>query len=344
MDPEAEIPKSESKNCLNCGSPLSDRFCPRCGQDSREIKRSVWQFALQSFETITDLDNRLWSSLFPLLFRPGYLTQRYLEGKRKRYLNPIQLYAFFSFLFFLTAYYLPDADGEKSIADEFIQDMNSNERPNSTKPKSKKDTLQTDEFQFNFRINPSEKRIDDGSIILNGIRTRYETYDSIQAALPAEKRDGWFAKKFYKKLLFFNKKAKEKDGSVVKGLIESFKDNMPTVITLLIPFAAFFLQILYYRRGLYFVEHLVLTLHIHSAAFFYLSSTELLLTVIPFLNDYSDILKLINFSYAYLAMKRFYEQGYFKTFLKFLIFLVAYLILLFLGTISNVVVSALMMD
>ncbi len=341
---ETENLKQEAAKCLNCGTPLNDRFCAHCGQDSREIKKSVWTFFLQFFENFTDLDNRLWSSLFPLLFRPGYLTQSYLEGKRKRYLNPIQLYAFFSFLFFLTAYYLPEADGEKSIADEIIQDMNSNERTDSTKTKSKKDTLETGEFQFNFSSDTTEKKRDDGSIIFNGIRTRYENYDSIQATLPAEKKDGWFARKFYKKLLFFNKKAKEKDGSVVKGLIESFKDNMPTVITLLIPFAAFFLQILYFRRGLYFVEHLVLTLHIHSAAFFYLSISELLVTFIPILNDYSDILMLINFSYAYLAMKRFYGQGYFKTFFKFLIFLVAYLILLFLGTISNVVVSALMME
>jgi hypothetical protein len=339
MQEEKTDNQSSGQKCLNCGTPLADRFCTHCGQDSREIKKSVWNFFLQFFENFTDLDNRLWSSLFPLLFKPGYLTVSYLEGKRKRYLNPIQLYAFFSFLFFLSVYYLPESEGVKSVKDEILQDIQENNKRDSLHS-HQKDSIGTRIFNLTMELDSGDTDPNDGSIVISGISTRYETYDSIQNTLPPEKRHGLFARNFFKKLLFFNKKAKENDSSLVKDLIDSFKDNMPTVLTLLLPISALFLQILYFRRGLFYVEHLVLTLHFHSACFFYMTICEVALLIFPILNDYSEALVLVSFIYVFLAMKSFYGQGVLKTSLKFLIFLGSYLVLLLLGTICNVLVAA----
>ena len=51
--------------------------------------------------TISHADSRLWRTLRALLFRPGYLSQQFLAGRRARYLSPFRLYFVLSVLFFL---------------------------------------------------------------------------------------------------------------------------------------------------------------------------------------------------------------------------------------------------
>ena len=80
---EVEPQYEPEEKCLNCGTVLSDRFCGHCGQDKKEFKRSVWLVFFQFFETFTDFDNKLWSSLGPLIYKPGFLTKKFLAGKRK---------------------------------------------------------------------------------------------------------------------------------------------------------------------------------------------------------------------------------------------------------------------
>jgi len=50
-----------------------------------------------------DADNRLFLSLYLLLFRPGTLTTRFLRGNRKPYLGPLQLFALINVGFVLLA-------------------------------------------------------------------------------------------------------------------------------------------------------------------------------------------------------------------------------------------------
>jgi hypothetical protein len=45
-------------------------------------------------------DGKLWKSLFPLLFRPGFLTRAYFAGRRKRYIGPARLFLVSSLVFF----------------------------------------------------------------------------------------------------------------------------------------------------------------------------------------------------------------------------------------------------
>ena len=45
-------------------------------------------------------DGKLWKTLFPLLFRPGFLTRAYLEGKRRRFIGPARLFLISSLVLF----------------------------------------------------------------------------------------------------------------------------------------------------------------------------------------------------------------------------------------------------
>ena len=61
---------------------------------------TLHQLLLEVFRTLTHLDSRLIRSLRYLLFRPGTLTVAYLEGPRKPYITPFQLFLTANILFF----------------------------------------------------------------------------------------------------------------------------------------------------------------------------------------------------------------------------------------------------
>jgi hypothetical protein len=46
-------------------------------------------------------DSRLWRTLLPLIFKPGYLTAEFIAGRKARYVAPFRLYLIISFVLFL---------------------------------------------------------------------------------------------------------------------------------------------------------------------------------------------------------------------------------------------------
>lgn len=96
--------------CENCHAPLSGKYCSACGQ--RHFDHPVHHFghfASEVFEDLTHADSRLWRTLIALLFRPGFLTREFLDGRRVRYLPPVRLYLVLSVVFFLIAAVTPNA-------------------------------------------------------------------------------------------------------------------------------------------------------------------------------------------------------------------------------------------
>jgi len=91
------------EKCLNCENILSeeDNFCPRCGQVNDIKKISLKQYFSAYFDDFFSFDNRLLNTILPLIFKPGFVTKNYVEGKRMRYMNPFQLYLHITILFFL---------------------------------------------------------------------------------------------------------------------------------------------------------------------------------------------------------------------------------------------------
>ncbi|HQS55851.1 MAG: hypothetical protein B7Y15_10780, partial [Bacteroidetes bacterium 24-39-8] len=91
----------QEKNCLNCYSEVHGRFCQVCGQENIETKESFWSLATHFVYDVTHFDGKFFSTLKYLLFRPGFLSQEYLRGRRTAYLHPIRMYVFTSAIFFL---------------------------------------------------------------------------------------------------------------------------------------------------------------------------------------------------------------------------------------------------
>ena len=92
---------AEPRACPNCGALLSGRYCSACGQRVDTESHTVGHFLREVIEAFTHADSRLWSTMRPLLRRPGFLTHEYFAGRRARYLPPLRLYLIMSVLFFV---------------------------------------------------------------------------------------------------------------------------------------------------------------------------------------------------------------------------------------------------
>jgi len=89
--------------CLNCSQPLSDNdnFCSNCGQVNDNSPISIGHYFSEYLSGFFSFDNRFLNTVIPLIFKPGEVTANYVNGKRKRYVNPFQLYLNVTILFFL---------------------------------------------------------------------------------------------------------------------------------------------------------------------------------------------------------------------------------------------------
>ncbi len=76
--------------CLNCGRPVTDKYCGNCGQ-----KAATHRFDLRHFfehdiiHGVFHLDKGFPYTAKQLLTRPGYAIREYIDGKRVSYFNPV---------------------------------------------------------------------------------------------------------------------------------------------------------------------------------------------------------------------------------------------------------------
>jgi hypothetical protein len=87
-------------DCPNCGTAVSDNYCAHCGQETRLHMPSLTEFVHEFITHYVALEGKLWGTFTRLLFRPGALTNEYLAGRRRRYVEPLRVYLTLSILFF----------------------------------------------------------------------------------------------------------------------------------------------------------------------------------------------------------------------------------------------------
>jgi hypothetical protein len=87
-------------NCLNCGTALSASYCGSCGQPAH-LHRSLWHLSEEFLHGVLHFDAKGVRTAPLLIFRPGLLTRRYIDGQRTRYVSPMALFLFCIFLVYL---------------------------------------------------------------------------------------------------------------------------------------------------------------------------------------------------------------------------------------------------
>lgn len=93
-------PPSQRAHCQNCGAPLSGPYCSRCGQKDVDYNRSFWHIVEDGLEGLLHFDGKFFLSARYIFTRPGFLTAEFVAGRWARYMHPVRLYVFASFLFF----------------------------------------------------------------------------------------------------------------------------------------------------------------------------------------------------------------------------------------------------
>ena len=102
------------KICKDCGMILQGTYCHNCGQKDIEIL-SLKVIMSDFLSSLFSIDSKLFITLKNLLFKPGFLTKEYWDGKRSRYISPIRIYIVLSFIIFavlpLSLSFLSDGNG-----------------------------------------------------------------------------------------------------------------------------------------------------------------------------------------------------------------------------------------
>ncbi len=98
-DGEGRIKADEETECANCGAPLSGPYCHQCGQKAR-VHRTITAILHDLIHGVLHLDGKLSHTLPLLVFKPGRLTRRYIDGERAKFVSPMSMFLFGVFAMF----------------------------------------------------------------------------------------------------------------------------------------------------------------------------------------------------------------------------------------------------
>lgn len=307
----------KEKICLNCGAELHGRFCHQCGQENTEPRESAWHIIRHFFEDITHFDGKFFDSLKYVVTRPGFLAEEYTKGRRVSYLNPIRMYLFYSFVFFLITFsLLPGGHQHTSPAVARFRDSMELNNKGTNIGYNRQSVPGTDESAdyLSFgRVYPYD-----------GARV----FDSIQRSLPdtSRRKITGIDYHFYKALAKLSTAYHKDPNRFMEQLNEKFIHSMSKIFFVSLPLFTLLLWLLYLRRNqYYFVAHAVFTIHFYCVVFLF----GLVLQLINLIEVDSDaiitVLQVIAsvvffglYIYLYVAMLRFYKQGWLKTAIKWL--------------------------
>jgi hypothetical protein len=90
---------THERNCLNCGMLLVGDFCHGCGQHAH-VHRTLTAFFHDLLHGVLHFEGKIWNTLPLLVWKPGELTRRYVDGQRASFVSPIALFLFSVFLMF----------------------------------------------------------------------------------------------------------------------------------------------------------------------------------------------------------------------------------------------------
>jgi hypothetical protein len=155
-------------------------------------------------------------------------------------------------------------------------------------------------------------------------------YDSVQVHKPEELRDGWVIRVIQRKLIAVRVKYHGDNKAIKEHFSENFIHSFPKIMFVSLPIFALILNILYFRhkKQYYYVSHGIFTIHVYCATFILLMLFVLIqkLSTMVEVSWVQVLCGVINFAiwiyiliYLYKAMRGFYKQRRFKTFVKYFI-------------------------
>src|SRR6266550_7042389 len=329
-------------HCENCGAELQGHWCAQCGQAAIEYRRSFRYVVADLLNEFLNWDSKFFTTIALLILKPWRLTNEFLAGKRVRYVNPLRLYLLASILFFFAVNYggkgiridptkFPEekrakvaaaiADKRGEIEAELRKDNLTPEQRQKvqkaldylTKP-SATTTPTTEETASSTPAPSASPTAESHQQTYGPVADRpFVVFDNAKSTTPFER--------------WIEGRAKEKMGEhgTKMGLfISTLFSNLPYMMLCCIPLFAFVLKILYIRRRVFYIDHLIYALHIHTFAYtgimlIVLATIGLSRAAPPLLAGW--IVGLLWFAFAiqiFLSIRYVYRQGWFLSIFKFL--------------------------
>jgi hypothetical protein len=311
-----------------------------CGQQNDDKNVSFKDLSRDLVENFFSFDSRLAHSIVPFFFKPGFLTTEYNEGKRYSYANPIRLYIIVSvFYFFILSIIVGDASRK---LDSELQTVEA-------------DSLQTvllhefDSTEFKIDAVNADIRsenLEDGSgfwplsgaqwnVFIDLTKNKQIKDKAFFDSLHVEGRHE-FTQFVVKQMIRVVRKDKEYLTSVIVK-------NLSLMMFLMIPIFAFLLKLIYFRRKILYINHLIHTIHIHTFAFFVYGLAMALLYWYVEGDNMEGWVTFISIvlvsTYAYISFLKVYQQKWKKTLLKFWLTGFFYSIFIFMALLIEISIS-----
>ena len=325
-------------HCENCGALLTGRWCSQCGQAAIDYRRSFRHVIVDVLDSFLNWDSKFFATIVWLIIRPWHLTNEFLAGRRVRYLHPLRLYLLASILFFFVVNYWakslhvdPSQLSAKDRAEIEADISTDKDVPPEARAKIEK-ALQlkspTPAPAPQDAVSPVASAVEEPKKKESETKNQGDFGPLLQMGSdePSNSLGKWLMNR-----------AKEKMGEhgTKMGLfIATLFNNLPYMMLACIPLFAFVLKILYIRRRVFYVDHLVYALHIHTFA--YVAIMLIVLITIGLNRSIPGTFAgwiiaalWITFSVqVFLSIRRVYRQGWFFTVFKFFLGGFAYLIVL----------------
>ncbi len=302
--------RRKSDICPNCDQQLETEanYCSKCGQENHHHNISFSHLFLEILEMFFHFDTKIFKTIKYLVINPAKIINDFNAGKRASYIPPLRLYIFISVIFF--------------AALALNEEINRKKNENKYEITDKKE-LDVDLPFIKYVIEENElKQID----IQNDSQV-----DSLLAAKNI--KSNIFQRKFFRQLCKMNV---SNDGN---ALLKKLLQSISFTFFIFMPFFAFLLLLLYVKQKIFYIQHVIFSIYLHSLAFF-LSIIVLALKML-FHTWLLNLAFILFIPYLFFTMKLVYKQNYLITFVKFILLSCIYMIILYLGTSISLIVAIL---
>jgi len=318
----------KSEICSNCGQSLKDdNYCPACGQQNTTKNVSLRVLLKDFVDDYFTFDSRLFKSMGPLLFRPGFLTIEFNEGRRVKYIPPLRMYFIISIIYFL----IPSVDEPKEKhkkIDEAHEQIEEHLHIDSVQTDSSVKTTHS-RMDINTRKKGGGFNLSYGDLDTNKL-TDSVYVDSVAMSIldsAGIEKESILGKLFYRGT-FKVIALKEDEG---KQFLSDLHDNFPTMMFFLLPVFALLLKMFYWRLKPLYVECVIFSLHFHSFVFVN-SALEDLINHMGVFDDLVELIFVLLISiYLVIGLKKVFGQKYRTTIFKFFGLLFLYLLVVIIA-------------
>ncbi len=314
-DDESSAKVQPERRCNNCGTPLSGPYCHRCGQPARSFIRALPGLIGEVASETLYYDSRMWRTLQRLLFKPGWLSREYVDGKRARYTPPVRLYLVTSISAFLIV------------------------------------TLVISSIDFGGAPDDAAQGFAEGSggAIQFGEQEWHADDNPLEVSWLGERGNAWLNRQIG--IIDANAREAVNDPPrFVRGAV----GMLPQTMFVILPLFSAWVGLFYLFSKRYYIEHLLLQVHNHAFIFLSMVGLYIIELTRDALGNaaffghgvLSGLLYWLAAAmwlwipvYVLISMRRFYAQGWWLTLVKFFVLSCSYLIMLLFALFAVIVLG-----